>query len=45
MVDMETGEIVPDDFNLTPKEIVQRKERNRPRATGGLTELDQGDIE
>jgi hypothetical protein len=45
MVDMETGEIVPDDFNLTPKEIVQRKERNRPRTVGGLTELDQGDIE
>jgi hypothetical protein len=45
MVDMETGEIVPDDFTLTPKEIVQRKERNRPRTTGGLTELDQGDIE
>lgn len=45
MVDMETGEIVPDDFNLTPKEIVQRKERNRPRATGGLSELDEGEIQ
>ena len=45
LVDMETGELVPDSFNLSPKEIVERHERNRPRATGGLTEFNQGDIE
>jgi len=45
MVDMETGEIVPDDYNLTPKEIVQRKSRNRPRPMQeGLTALDEGEI-
>lgn len=46
-VDMESGEEVPDGYNLTPKEIVQRKERNRPRPVtqGGLTALDQGEIE
>jgi hypothetical protein len=45
MVDMETGEVVPDDYNLTPKEIVQRKERNRPRPMQeGLTALDEGEI-
>ena len=37
-VDMESGEEVPDNYNLTPKEIVARKERNRPRAStqGGV---------
>jgi hypothetical protein len=46
-VDMDSGEEVPDGYNLTPKEIVQRKERNRPRPVtqGGLTALDQGEIE
>lgn len=51
-VDMESGEIVPDDFELTPKEIVERATHNRPRPfgapprreTGGLTEL-MGDKE
>ena len=43
VVDMNTGEIVPDSFHLTPKEIVERKQHNRPRSTGGLTELDQGE--
>lgn len=48
-VDMESGEEVPDGYNLTPKEIVQRKERNRPRPVGsmqgGFDALDQGVIE
>lgn len=44
-VDMNSGEIVPDHFHLTPKEIVQRKEMNRPRAQGGFTQLDEGRIE
>lgn len=37
-VDMESGEVVPDNYTLTPKEIVKRKENNRPRATtqGGI---------
>jgi hypothetical protein len=37
-VDMESGEEVPDDFALSPKEIVERKQRNRPRAStqGGI---------
>lgn len=34
-VDMESGEEVPDNFDLTPKEIVERKQRNRPRGTQG----------
>lgn len=44
-VDMNSGEIVPDTFHLTPKEIVERKQANRPRAQGGLTALDEGRIE
>lgn len=44
-VDMNTGEIVPDHFHLTPKEIVARKEANRPRSQGGFTALDEGRIE
>jgi hypothetical protein len=40
LVDMETGEPVPDDFDLSPKEIVERKTRNRPRPAvrGGIAE-------
>lgn len=44
LVDMETGEEVPEGFGMTPKEIVARKERNRPRApgqVGGLTQLEE----
>lgn len=44
LVDMETGEEVPEDFGLTPKDIVLRKQMNRPRApgqaTGGLTDIE-----
>lgn len=35
-VDMESGEQVPEDFHLTPKEIVQRKTQNRPRPPGAV---------
>jgi|SRR5580765_1432792 hypothetical protein len=46
MVDMNTGEVIPAGYNLSPKEIVNSKQRNRPRpSTGGLSELDQGVIE
>lgn len=41
IVDMNSGEVVPDDYNLSPKEIVDRKQRNRPRPAtqGGLSDL------
>jgi len=45
MVDMESGEEVPDGFGLSPKEIVERKTQNRPRPTGGFSALDHGVIE
>lgn len=45
-VDMNSGEMVPDSYSLTPKEIVMRKEANRPRShVGGFTALDKGEIE
>ena len=45
-VDMETGEVVPANYNMSPKEIVEAKQRNRPRpSVGGLSELEQGRIE
>jgi hypothetical protein len=34
LVDMDSGEVLPDDYNLSPKEIVERKTRNRPRPPG-----------
>lgn len=44
LVDLESGEVVPEGYNLTPKEIVQRKERNRPRSssTGGIAAALEG---
>jgi hypothetical protein len=47
VVDMNSGEEVPADFALTPKEIVQRAQNNRPRArsVGGLTEVLEGSVE
>jgi hypothetical protein len=46
LVDMNSGEIVPKDYNLSPKELVQQAElRSRGRSTGGFTALDQGVIE
>ena len=45
LVDMASGEVVPQDYNLSPKELVQRSEvRSRGRSTGGLATL-EGDIE
>jgi hypothetical protein len=48
-IDMESGEEVPDNYNLTPKEIVERAGHNRPRPfsqaprqTGGLTDVIAG---
>ena len=35
-VDMESGEEVPDDFELTPKEIVKSKERRSRSTQGGI---------
>jgi hypothetical protein len=42
-VDMNSGEVVPDDFGLSPKEIVARAERNRPRPAmkGGLSDIEK----
>ena len=47
LVDMNSGEEVPDNTVLTPKEIVERKQFNRPRAggTGGLTEIMEGNLD
>lgn len=44
LVDMNSGEEVPDSLALSPKEIVERKQFNRPRATGGLTEIMDGEL-
>lgn len=42
-VDMNSGEVVPEDYALTPKEMVSRAERNRPRpaSVGGLSDIEQ----
>jgi hypothetical protein len=47
MVDMNSGELVPATFNMTPKEIVENKQRNRPRPNGqgGLATLEGERIE
>lgn len=48
LVDMNSGEEVPADIALTPKELVERKQHNRPRSTrsvGGLTEVMEGNLE
>jgi hypothetical protein len=47
LVDMNTGEEVPMNLALSPKEIVERKQFNRPRArsTGGLATLSGEEIE
>ena len=42
-VDMSSGEDVPEEYDLSPKEIVERKQRNRPRATqGGIAAAMEG---
>jgi hypothetical protein len=38
LVDMESGEDVPQDYNLSPKEIVERRTKNRPRPPGAMVE-------
>jgi hypothetical protein len=47
LVDMNSGEEVPADVVLSPKELVERAQHNRPRArsVGGLTAVMEGDIE
>lgn len=47
LVDMNSGEEVPPDVNLTPKEIVERSQLNRPRrgSTGGLTAIMEGNLD
>lgn len=46
LVDMNSGEEVPATMSLTPKEMVERAQNNRPRArSGGLATLDGEDIE
>ena len=43
LVDMNSGEEVPQNVNLSPKEIVARSSmKQRGRSTGGLTELLEG---
>jgi hypothetical protein len=47
IVDMNSGDEVPDNLNLSPKEIVERAQHNRPRArsSGGLTEIMEGNLD
>jgi hypothetical protein len=45
LVDMASGEMVPQGYNLSPKELVKQSVmRGRSRSTGGLATL-EGDIE
>jgi hypothetical protein len=43
LVDMESGELVPENYNLTPKEIVERKEANRPRSPYTGSKMEDSD--
>lgn len=45
LVDMNSGEIVPESYSLSPKEMVQQAEIRSKGKTGGFTALDQGVIE
>jgi len=47
IVDMNSGEIVPAQFAMSPKELVEAKTKAkyRPRMTGGLETLEGGSIE
>jgi len=40
LVDMSSGEAVPEEYNLTNKELVERKTRNRPRPPGAMIETE-----
>ena len=46
LIDMNSGEEIPDESNLTPKELVERagNRRGRPRMTGGLTQVLDGEL-
>ena len=47
LVDMNSGEEVPADIALTPKEIVERSQNNRPRnrSVGGLSDVMEGNLD
>lgn len=47
LVDMNSGEEVPNNIALSPKEIVERSQHNRPRprTTGGVATITDGEIE
>ena len=46
VIDMNSGEEIPADYNLTPKEIVEQSQRRaRPRMTGGLTDIMEGKVD
>ena len=46
MVDMNSGEEIPNNYNLSPKEIVEQSQRRaRPRMTGGLTDILEGNAD
>lgn len=47
MIDMNSGEVVPAQFSMSPKEVVEAKTKAkyRPRTTGGLATLEGEGIE
>jgi hypothetical protein len=46
MIDMNSGEEIPQNYNLTPKEVVEQSQRrSRPRTTGGLTQVMEGNLD
>lgn len=47
MIDMNSGEVVPAQFAMSPKDIVEAKTKAkyRPRMTGGAATLEGGEIE
>lgn len=47
MIDMNSGEVVPAQFAMSPKELVEAKTKAkyRPRTTGGLATIEGGEIE
>lgn len=47
MIDMNSGEVVPAQLNMSPKDLVEAKTKAkyRPRATGGVATLEGSEIE
>ena len=45
LIDMNTGEEVPNTIAMSPKEIVANKQRNRPRMQGGLSQIIEGNLD